>query len=79
MVGFPKSSHIYIYNDNPVYHKWGEIHWAKHSWFQPYEDFHRNICCSLASSIYYLTIAKYPQENFRGTLKNHENHGSLAQ
>ena len=31
---------------------------------------------ALASSVYYLTIAKYLQENFCGALKNHK---SLAQ
>ena len=36
-------------------------------------------CGALASSIYYLTRAKYSWENFRSTLKNHENHESLAQ
>ena len=36
-------------------------------------------CCVLASSAYYLTIAKYLWENFCSTLKNHENHESLAQ
>ena len=34
---------------------------------------------ALVSSVYYLTITKYSQENFHGTLKNHENHESLAQ
>ena len=34
---------------------------------------------TLASSVYHLTIAKYSWENFRGTLKNRENHKSLAQ
>ena len=24
------------------YRKRGKIRWAKHSWFQPYEDFRRN-------------------------------------
>ena len=39
------------------------------------ESFHH----ALASSVNYLTIAKYLRKNFRGTLKNHENHESLAQ
>ena len=36
-------------------------------------------CGALASSAYYLTIAKYSRENFRSTLKNHKNCESLAQ
>ena len=36
-------------------------------------------CSALASSVYYSTIAKYSQENFRGTLKNSENHDSSDQ
>ena len=35
-------------------------------------------CGALASSVYYLTIAKYSRENFHGTLTNRENHESLA-
>ena len=36
---------------------------------------------SMASGVYYLTIAiyKYSRENFHGTLKNCENRGGLAQ
>ena len=34
---------------------------------------------ALASNVYCWTIAKYSQENFCGTLKNHENRKSLAQ
>ena len=41
--------------------------------FQPYRSFLREyFCCALASSVYYLTIAKYPWENFHSTLKIHE-------
>ena len=36
-------------------------------------------CGALASGIYYLTIAKYSQQHFLGTLKYHENQESLAQ
>ena len=41
-------------------------------YFKPYEVFHG----ALASSVYYLTIAKHSCKNFHATLKNHE---SLAQ
>ena len=34
---------------------------------------------ALASSVYYLTIAKYSWKIFRGTLKSRENHKSLTQ
>ena len=33
---------------------------------------------TMASSVHYLTIAKYSLENFRSTLKNRENCKSLA-
>ena len=48
-------------------------------WFQPYEVSQEYFCCVLASSVYYLTIAKHLWENFCSTLKDHENHESLAQ
>ena len=44
-------------------------------WIFSWEHF----CGPLTSSVYYLTIAKYLRENFCGTLKNCENHESLAQ
>ena len=34
---------------------------------------------ALASSVHYLTIAKYSRENFHDILKNHEKSESLAQ
>ena len=36
-------------------------------------------CGALATSVYYLPIAKNSQENFCGTLKTRENRESLAQ
>ena len=44
--------------------------------FSPMKFLREDFCGPLASSVYYLTIAKYSQKNFRGTLKNCE---SLAQ
>ena len=41
----------------------GKIHWAKHSRLQQY------FCGPLASSVYYLTIAKYSWGNFCDTVK----------
>ena len=63
-----------------LYRKHGKIRWAKHSWFQPYKVFCGNTYFrgTLATSIYYLPIAKYSRENFHGTLKNRENRESLA-
>ena len=61
-----------------TYHKCGKIRWTKHTWFQPYEVFHRNTFAMpwLASSVYYLTITKYSWESFHVTPKNCK---SLAQ
>ena len=39
----------------------------------PMNFFMGTLLWCLASSVYYLTIAKYLQENFCGTLKNCEN------
>ena len=61
------------------YPKREKIRWAKHVRFYPYEGFHGNTLRCLACSVYYLTTAKYSWENFRSTLKNCENHESLAQ
>ena len=47
--------------------------------FNPMKFSWEYFCCVLVSIVYYLTIAKYLWENFRSTLKNHENHESLAQ
>ena len=47
--------------------------------FTPMKFSGEYFCSALASSVYYLTIAQYSWENFRGTLKNCENGGSLAQ
>ena len=50
----------------------GKIHWAKHSQLSPKKFSWRYLCGALASSDYYLTIAKYSQENFHSTQpKNH--------
>ena len=63
------------------YCKHGKIRWTKHSWFHPYyvSVSQEYFCSTLASSVYYLTIAKYIQENFCSTLKSHKNCESLAQ
>ena len=61
-----------------LYHKQGKIHWAKHSWFHPYEVFHGNTFTVPWPAVYYSTIAKYSWKNFRGTLKNRENRKGLA-
>ena len=47
---------------------------AKHSWFQPMKILQKYFCGTLASSVYYLTIAKYVQlsihrETFAALLK----------
>ena len=57
------------------------LRWEKHPQFQHHEVFCRTIIPVPwpAVFIYYLTIAKYSQENFHSTLENHENHDSLAQ
>ena len=47
--------------------------------FSPMKFSREYFCGALASSVYYSTIAKYSQKNFRGTFKNHENHKRLAQ
>ena len=47
--------------------------------FGPIKFFTEILCGALASSVYYLTIAKYSQENFCGTLKIHKKRESLAQ
>ena len=61
---------------NKAYHRRGKICWAKHSWFQPYEDFCQG---ALATSVHYLPIVTNSWENFHGKVKNCENHESLAQ
>ena len=64
-----------------VYRKHGKIRWAKHSRFQPYEVFRRNIYAMHWPPVFitYLYRANNSQENFCGTLKNRENHNNLAQ
>ena len=53
------------------------IRWAKHSQFRPYEVFRENTFkFPWPAVFFYLAATKYSQENFWGTLKNHE---SLAQ
>ena len=47
--------------------------------FNPMKFSQEYFCCVLASSVYYLTIAKYLRQTFRSTLKNHKNHERLAQ
>ena len=55
-----------------TYHKQGKVCWAKHLQFQPYEFFTGILLRCLGQQCYYLTIAKYSQENFCSTLKNCE-------
>ena len=55
-----------------TYREGGKVRWAKHSWFQPYEDFAGILLRAFASSIYYVNIDKYSRENFRGALNNRE-------
>ena len=50
-----------------IYCKCVKIGWAKHSRFQPVKFFMGMLCGAWASSIYYLTIPKYSQKNFRGS------------
>ena len=59
-----------------LYHKYGKIHWTKHLWFQHHEVFVGTLSQCLGQQYYYLTTAKYSQENFWDTLGNCE---SLAQ
>ena len=47
--------------------------------FSPMKVLWEYFCSALASSVYYLTIAKNSWENFCGTVKNRENCESLAQ
>ena len=47
--------------------------------FNPMKFLQEYFCGALASSAYYLTIAKYSWVNFHGTLTNCENNESLAQ
>ena len=47
--------------------------------FSPMKFSQEYFCGALASSVYYLTIAKYSWKNFCGTLKKCENHKRLAQ
>ena len=56
-----------------LYYKQRRICWAKHSQFQPYEFFVEMILWCLGQHVYHITIAKYSQENFCGTLKNRKN------
>ena len=44
--------------------------------FSPMKFLQDYLHSALASGVYYLTLAKYSQENFHGILKNHK---SLAQ
>ena len=47
--------------------------------FSPLKFSWKSFCDALASSAYYLTIAKYTQEPFCNAVKNHKNCKSLAQ
>ena len=46
------------------YRKCGKIHWAEHSWFQPYELFRGN---TFAVPLSVVLLFKFSQENFYGT------------
>ena len=47
--------------------------------FSPIKFLRKYFRGALTTSVYYLPIVKNSRENFRVTLKNHENHKSLAQ
>ena len=60
------------------YRRRGNIRWAKHQRFQPYEIFAEHFHGALTTSIHYLPICKNSRQNFCSKLKNHENRKNLA-
>ena len=59
--------------------KCGKISGLNIRGFSPIKFLRKYFRGALATSVYYLPIAKNSQKNFRGTLKNHKNRKSLAQ
>ena len=66
--------------DLKVYHKRGNFHWAKLSWYPQCMDFHGiTFVVQLGTNICLYLEQKIHRKNFCASLKDCENHESLAQ